>query len=81
MSTCAFILQGVPKCVPAFKLLYDRPVQVRRLIVFRRQMFGRIFAISDRVRAYFAPVRVLSRVAERRAKKICACVIDLTQEE
>ena len=42
---------------------------MRRLIVFRRQMFGRIFAISDRVRAYFAPVRVLSRVAERRAKK------------
>ena len=43
-------------------------IQVRRLIVFRRQMFGRIFAISDRVRAYFAPVRVLSRVAPRRAK-------------
>ena len=43
---------------------------MRRLIVFRRQMFGRIFAISHRVRPYFAPVRVLSRVAERRVKRI-----------
>ena len=30
-------------------------VQVRALIVFRRQMFGRIFAISPGVRAHFAP--------------------------
>ena len=29
VSTCAFIVQGVPKCVPAFKLLYDPPVKQR----------------------------------------------------
>ena len=33
----------------------DYNVQVRALIVFRRQMFGRIFAISLGVRAHFAP--------------------------
>ena len=28
-STLAFNSQGVPKCVPAFKLLYDPPVRPR----------------------------------------------------
>ena len=46
---------SIPKTVGSIVPRYPSGVQVRALIVFRRQMFGRIFAISDGVRAYFAP--------------------------
>ena len=63
--------------------VFDRApnVQVRRLIVFRGQMFGRIFAISLGVRAHFAPGpcafarRGATREKIQRATRFFACFI------
>ena len=72
-GACACRARSNGRRRPLVVVVADPELQVRALIVFRRQMFARIFAISRGVRAHFArgPCACTRRSA-RHAKNYCA---------